>query len=231
MLVRADGAVASTYHPGMSDLEQMPPEPIVLGPSEPVPERPFTAIDLIDRDRAILHELLADVCRLVADSVAGIRTIVPYDAMEWRVDGRAHRHIICLEDRLRSHPKLCVVGFFGERRTELDDTPLEEVNAALVAEFSRYPGITSYSSLELPGGQWANLVLHDDPVDTEYWRRSELHARAVTALSQVHYRTVRIHNGELNGPLLQDPSIVLTSTKFFDFTGEAEWRAKRAFDA
>jgi hypothetical protein len=120
-----------------------------------------------------------------------------------------------------------VVGFFGERRTDLDIAPLEEANAAVVREFAKYPGITSYSSMELPGGHWANMVLHDDPVDTDYWRQSTLHADAVRRLARVHYRTVRIHNARLTTPVRYDPALTILRTKYFDYTSEPEWRAVR----
>ncbi len=119
------------------------------------------------------------------------------------------------------------MGFFGERVTDVDPAPLEEANTEIVAEFTKYPGILSYSSVELPDGKWANLVLHDDPVDREYWRRSELHAEAVRVLSPVHYRNVRIHNAELTDALTDSPNFILERTKYYDFEGGVEWRAQR----
>jgi hypothetical protein len=211
----------------MADL--IAPEPVALGPNEAVPGRPFTAPDLVERDLAVLGQLLLDLRTLVEDAVAGVRAIIRYGPLEWTVEGRLHRHIVCTEERLRSHPGLCVVGFFGERQVDLDSTPLEEANSALVAEFRNYPGITSYSSLELPSSQWANLVLHDDPVDRDYWRRSELHAEAVRALSPVHYRSVRIHNARLTAPVPENPSIVPTVTRYFDFSGGSYWQGLRSF--
>ena len=201
---------------------------MALGPNETVPGRPFTDVVLIERDLSILYGILGDLDSLLTESQAGTRRIVPFRRMAWRVDGLVHRHIICNEKRLRTHPGLCVVGFFGERRTEVDMAPLEKANRAIVGEFANYPGITSYSSLELPGGYWANLVLHDDPSDTDYWRRSELHTRAVKMLSRAHYRNVRIHNAQLSAPVPRQPTIGLLRTKYYDYSGETDWRAERA---
>lgn len=211
----------------MSTLRARTPEPVPLAPGESVPERPFTTVELIDRDVSILYGILGDIRGLLEEAAQGRRSVVPYRHMAWRIDGLAHRHIVCNEERLRSHPRLCVVGFFGERNTELDITPLEKANAALVAEFTHYPGITSYSSLELPGDQWANLVLHDDPVDPDFWRRSNLHSRAVKELAPGHYLNVRIHNAELSARLFDNPSIVIKRTKYWDYAGGSEWRAER----
>ena len=203
------------------------PSPLSLGPREAVPGRPFTSVDLTQRDVTILYEVLGDVRSVLHEVDVGIRSISPYERLTWMVDGLTHRLLICDEPRLRSHPSLCVVGFFGERRTELDSTPLEKANDAIIAEFTKYPGILSYSSMELPGGHWANLVLHDDPIDTQFWRKSELHARAARLLSPVHYLNVRIHNAQLTAGLFQQPVIVVKRTKYYDFSGDGEWRAER----
>lgn len=202
-------------------------ETIELGPKEEAPGRPFTAVGLIEGDIATLQELLADVRGVLREVDAGTRAIEPYQRMTWKVDDLTHRLIICDESKLRYRDRTSAVGFFGERRTEVDPAPLEEANTAIVAEFTKYPGILSYSSVELPGGKWANLVLHDSPVDRDHWRRSELHAEAVKALSPVHYRNVRIHNAELTDALTDSPNFVLERTKYFDFEGGTEWRAQR----
>ena len=203
------------------------PETIALGPRDEAPGRPFTAVDLIERDASTLLELLADVRSVLHEAKEGRRTIEPYQRLAWNVDGLAHRLIICNEQKLRFREKTCAVGFFGERRTDIDSAPLEEANTAIVAEFTHYPGILSYSSVELAKGRWANLVLHDDPIDREYWRGSQLHAEAVRLLSPVHYRNVRIHNAELTDALTEDPKLTLERTKYYDFDGGVEWRAER----
>ena len=203
------------------------PETLSLGPNEAVSERPFTAIELIDRDVSIMHGMLDDVVRVLGESDLGVREIVPLKRIAWREDRRARRLVVCDEERLKVHHDLCVVGFFGERRTEMDVAPLEEANAAIVAQFKNYPGILSYSSMELPDGYWANMVLHDDPVDREYWNRSALHAQAARILSPIHYRTVRIHNARLTASVLERPSFVLMRTKYWDYSGDDEWAAER----
>lgn len=209
--------------------ERLTPETVTLGPTESAHGRPFTAVELLQHDHEVLREILADLRTRLHAHLAGRSPLPVHTVVDQQVDGRTMRHVMCNELRLRTHPALCVVGFFGERHIELDVTPLEEANAALVRDFRNYPGITSYSSRELPSGQWANLVLHDDPVDTEFWRRSELHARAVDALSPVYYRNVRIHNARLTAAVPDAPDIVVHSTKYFDFSDGSGWRATREF--
>ena len=84
--------------------------------------------------------------------------------------------------------------------------------------------------MELAGSQWANLVLHDDPIDTEYWRQSEMHARAVELLSPVYYKYVRIHNARLTAGLFDVPAVEVKRTKYYDYGSEPEWRAVRELE-
>lgn len=199
---------------------------VMLGPDDVVAERPFTAVEATGRDLEILHEILADVRSVVVEVEEGAR-LEPYQKLAWRVGGLTHRLLVCDVDRLRAHPGLCVVGFFGDKRPDIDPWPLEEANSVIVNEFVKYPGILAYASIELPDTKWANLVLHDDPVDTEFWRKSTVHARAVETLSPQHYFNVRIHNGCLTSGLFDGPSILITKTKYFDFMGPEPWRAER----
>lgn len=199
----------------------------MLDTLEVVDGRPFTAIENTAHDLAIVSAMVGDVRHVLDDIDHGRRTVAAFEKLVWRVKGLTHRLLITDEDRLRAHPRLCVVGFFGERHTELDPSPLEEANTAIVSQFVDYPGILSYGSIEVGDGRWANLVLHDDPSDREYWRRNACHSEAVRELSPVHYKHVRIHNARLSGPLSEDPSLVELRTKYFDYTGPKTWRAER----
>ncbi len=203
------------------------PVTVSLGPGDVVSDRPFTAADLTIRDLAILQGILADVRSVVVEIEEGARVFEPYQKLAWRVGGLTHRLLLCDVERLRDHSGLCVVGFFGDRRPSMDPWPLEEANTEIVAEFAQYPGILSYASVELPEGHWANLVLHDDPVDIQFWRTSKMHQRAVETLSPEHYFNVRIHNGRLTSGIFERPTIVITKTQYFDYTGGEAWRAER----
>lgn len=202
-------------------------DPVSLEPNEVVPGRPFTDPGLTEGDVAMLDHMLEDLRGVLEEAEVPPAKVMPYHQMAWRVGGHSHRLIVCNEGRLRTHPDLCIVGFFGDRRTSLDIGPLEQANAAVVAEFREYPGILSYSSTSLDTGQWGNMVLHEEPMDAERWRQSEKHADAVDTLSPVHYRCVRIHNARLTAGLFDDPGVAVVRTKYFDFTGESEWRGVR----
>lgn len=204
-----------------------PRETLLLGSAEVLPQRPFTAREHTARDLGVVAAMLADVIEVLDDIDRGHRVVAPFQKLVWRVDGLTHRVLITDEDRLRSHPGLCVVGFFGERHLELDPSPLEDANTEIVADFVDYPGILAYGSIEVGGGRWANLVLHDDPSDRDHWRGNPRHARAVRVLSPMHYKNVRIHNARLSGPLSNHPSLIDVRTKYFDYSGPEIWRAER----
>ena len=202
-------------------------EPLSLGPKEIVSGRPFTSVELIDRDVSVLHGILDDLVRVLGEADLAGERLTPYQRIVWQEDGLTRRLLVCDEDRLRDHEDACVVGFFAERRADLGIGPLEEANSAIVAQFRNFPGILSYSSIELPNGYWANMVLHDDPVDRDYWSRGALHAQAARTLGPMHYRTVRIHNARLTGPVLEQPSFVVKKTKYWDYSEATEWVAER----
>ena len=179
------------------------------------------------RDLGILHGILADVRSVVVEVEEGARHHQPYQKLVWKVGGLTHRLLVTDIGRIRTHPGLCVVGFFGDKRPDKDGLLLDEANTEIVAEFPKYPGILAYASLELPDEHWANMVLHDDPVDVQFWRTSEMHAWAVESLSPQHYFNVRIHNGILTSGIFDRPRIVIRKTKYFDYTTGDMWRAER----
>ncbi len=199
----------------------------VLNADQSVARRPFTSISLFRRDLATLSYITEDLRALLARMAAGEVTLTPYLVNEWEVHGLKRRAIVTNPMGLHNRRTVCVVGFFGERHLDRDTTPLEEANADIVLEFKNYPGILSYCSMELADGNWANLVLHDVPQVREYWRSSELHARAAHELSPLYYRTVRIHNGVLPGGLMSGRAIVVERTKFWDYRSPRVWHAVR----
>lgn len=199
-----------------------------LGPEETISRRPFTSPRLYERDRAILAYMVEDLRGLLGEVAEGTVTVDAHSPLEWSVHGLRRRTIVCDPDTLLAGRKdLCVVGFFGLRYPGKDAMALEEANADLVLEFRNYPGILSYSSMELADGNWANLVIHDLPRAREYWRASQRHADAASRLSPLFYQTVRIHNGILPRGINAGRSIVIQRTKYWDFRRAKVWQAVR----
>jgi hypothetical protein len=199
----------------------------VLASDQSVARRPFTSPGLYPRDLAILGYMLEDLRGLLVRVATGKVTLVPFGAIEWVVHDLKRRVVICDAMSLHNRRSAQLVGFFGERHPEQDGTPLEEANFEIVLEFQKYPGILSYSSMELADGNWANLVLHNVAEDRETWRASEAHARAARELSPLYYRTVRIHNGVLPDGVMGNRSIVVERTKYWDYGSSTVWHAVR----
>ena len=197
----------------------------ILGPQQVVRGRPFTKPSLYRSDTRALTYMLHDLkCLIDANRIP----VVPFTAIEWDVNGLSRRAMVCDLGALTGrHKELCFVGFFGERHFDRSMEPLESANAELVLEFRNYPGILSYSSMELYDGNWANLVIHDVPKAREYWRSSERHAEAAERLSPQFYRSVRIHNGTIPGGLSGGGDVVIQTTKYWDYTSKRVWRAVR----
>jgi hypothetical protein len=200
---------------------------VVLTADQTVARRPFTSPGLYARDLAILGYMLEDLRGFLTRMDEGELTIVPYVAIEWVVQDLKRRVVVCDPVNLPRRRSAQLVGFFGERHPDRDGAPLEEANFEIVLEFQKYPGILSYSSMELADGNWANLVLHNVAEDRETWRASEAHARAARELSPLFYRTIRIHNGVLPDGVMGNRSIVVERTKYWDFGSTEMWHAVR----
>ena len=198
-----------------------------LGPDQEVQGRPFTSPGRYERDLQVLGYMVEDLRGLMGELYAGRTSIHPYQPVTWRVHGLGRRTVVCDPMRLGERRDVCVVGFFGERRHDIDQTALEAADAAVLLEFRSYPGILAYSSMQLPDGNWGNLVLHTAPEDRESWRGSAIHARAVAELAPVHYGTVRIHNGVLPDGLSGSHSIAIERTKYWDYQRTTHWHAVR----
>lgn len=211
-------------------------EPLAIGPDEVVDDHPCTNTSLYAADRGLIAYMLQDVRALARLWVDGTTDVVPYEPIIWWVHGLKRRLVPCDLDRLVDGCDLEVVGFFGSRRLasegglDSEADPIDDLDAQLTAEFRNYPGIASYSTIEMHDGFWANLVLHSVPSDAEDWRGSGVHKGAVR-MSPTLYRDVRIHNGRLPGGVGSSDEVVLHQTKYWDYgpvpNAELTWTAVR----
>jgi hypothetical protein len=196
-----------------------------LHADEQLPDRPFTAPELIRRDLAALDHMRGRLRALLADPDA------TGDAQEYlRVDeatGRGHDVTIARRTALLAASELAVVGFFGHRRRDIDLAPLLEADAALTLEFDDHPGVYSYSRLELEDGNWGNMVLLRDEAAGRVWLASERHAYAVRQLAPRYYHTVRLHNATLPDGLFGPSPLRLARTRYYDYQAPLPWIAVR----
>jgi hypothetical protein len=142
-----------------------------------------------------------------------------------------HRAIVCDPRRLGDGRDLVWVGFFAVKRRDRDPAPLTVMDDELIGEFPAHPDVLSYSSLELPDGDWGNLILLDGDRARERWREGERHAYAARELAPRHYTDVRLHQGVLPGGVGGGREPVLRRTKYYDYRGAVTWRAERELPA
>ena len=199
----------------------------VLGPTERVPGRPFTSVDLYESDLAVLMGMIDQVRTYLDRAHAGQINITPYKRIARTKDGLKRRDIFCSPEELESLDELAVVGFLAERNEHRDMSRLEKANAKIVTEFKHHPGILSYSSRELPSSNWANLVLNRSREVADQWSESESHTKAADELSPLHYRSVRIHSGRLPGGLRGGGRFIIERTRYLDYRSQDVWRAVR----
>ena len=178
-------------------------------------------------DHALLAYLLQDLRSLMRRCRKGEITIAPHEVLTWEVHGLQRRVVMCDPDALLEAPMVNVVGFFGDRRTDADVVCLDGVEIDLLAEFRNYPGIMSYSSVELVDHHWANLVVHAVPDDRQAWRGSSVHKHAVAHIAPKVYHSVRIHNGWIHGGVTGPGHVEIGTTKYWDYDVSPTWEAIR----
>ncbi len=201
--------------------------PILLTADESPAGHPCASTKHYRSDLALLNYLLQDLRALVRKAVYGDIALTAHETLTWEVHGLRRRTVICDPNRLSGRTDFSIVGFFGDRRPESDDEPIEEVEVGLLAEFRNYPGILSYSSVELVDKHWANLVVHTEPADREAWRNSKIHVHAAEVMAPEIYRSVRINNGSLYDGVIGSETIVIESTKYWDYDYKPTWHGLR----
>lgn len=203
------------------------PEPITLAPDEDPAGRDFASTARYAGDIALLNYLLQDLRVLVRRYVKGEIELQPQQVMNWEVHGLQRRTVMCDPESLRCTEDLQMVGFFGDRRERADQDAIDMSEFDLIDEFRNYPGILSYSSIELVDHYWANLVVHRAPTDREAWRSSAAHRQAVDEVAPQAYHSVRIHNGCIRGGVSGSKTVLIQVTKYWDYDVSPTWSAVR----
>jgi hypothetical protein len=215
--------------PGAGEPTPVLLDPILLEPNESPADHPCAAVEHYHSDLALLGYLLQDLRVLVRRAAKGEIPLQPYGRITWEVHGLKRRTVTCDPIRLLERDDFQIVGFLADRRTLPTAGELDEAELDVIDEFENYPGIVSYSSLELVDHQWANLVVHTTPDDREAWRHSERHIRAAEDLAPRVYHNVRIHNGCIPEGPIGRRTVVIESTKYWDYDSPEPWHAFREF--
>jgi hypothetical protein len=133
--------------------------------------------------------------------------------------GRNHRIVIYRQQELFQKLPLAFVGFISKRKRSLLPSIVEQIQQAdqkLVAELVKAPGILSYSSLELPCGEWCNLVVLADVSAKKQIKGTETHAYAAYHLAHTYYEWIRLHTGTMSEGL-DHMEMRLLNTKYYTF--------------
>ncbi len=202
---------------------------VQLGAYETVLTHPCTDVSLYAPDLDVMAYMLQDLRTLLRSHDAGKADLRAHVPTVWHVHELRRRTVVCEPERIRERQRVCIVGFFGNRRAQLPYDSVDTIDVRLLDEFKAYPGILSYTSMELADDYWANLVVHAEPEDREIWRTSAAHVRAVE-MSPTLYTDVRIYNGHLPDGVSGNRAIDIESTKYWDYDHAPVWRAARVFD-
>ena len=203
-------------------------QPIRLAYDESPADHPCAHLRHYGADLALLNYLLQDLRVLVRQADAGDTELHPYQTIIWDVHGLRRRTVMCDPASLILGTDVYIVGFLGDRRSSDDAKEIDAFEIDVIGEFRQYPGILSYSSVELIDSQWANLVIHTNVGDREAWRHSAVHMDAAQDLAPRVYRSVRIHNGYVRGGPIGSETVIVETTKYFDYDSDPMWHAIRA---
>lgn len=116
----------------------------------------------------------------------------------------SHRIVLYDPPQLLQSKSLAFVGFVSGRRAGTDPSvgqELHAVDAQMLAELARIPGLLAYSSLELRPGHWYNLVVLQSLDSKAHFRHSGTHQYAAYELAPRAYDWIRIHSGVIPGGL------------------------------
>lgn len=202
---------------------------IKLTANERVDERPFTHPAYTTLERRLIRYMLTRLCQ-VLETIhwrGNPNVLAPVVQELIEADGRHHRIIPIRPKLLRERNSFSVVGFFGQRDFDADDTGIAARDKMLFDEMGKHEGLLSYSSLELTNGNYGNCVVFSDDAAKAHWGHSQNHQIAAQDLSPLYYRTIRLYNGILPASIMEAYKLELRVAKYYDYRGTATWAAIR----
>jgi len=139
-------------------------------------------------------------------------------------DGSLHHIVMPDIAALTAATNLAAVGFFGQARSDVDHTPIGDLEEQLISTMDGSDGLVAYYNVHWQMKEWGNLVVFVDDGTRSAWGDDDRHRNAVRRAPQ-HYRSIRLHRAELSGGLTG--SIRILRTTYLDFTTSQPWRATR----
>lgn len=204
---------------------------LVLAAEEKIEGRPFTDPDHSQGDLETMRRMAQQLVDtyddpVLCDFVPGKNKVCQSDPQ-----GRHFRIYYVQPKLLFGLRGLTVVGFFGQKRPGADIRPLIQADKKFEFEFVNHPGLLSLSTVRLPDGDFANLVLFTDAEARDHWNNSPLHRELVPKISPPYYKSIRLNNGILPAGLAAPDDLQLIRVKYLDYSTSPPWRAVRNFEA
>lgn len=147
-------------------------------------------------DTAVLCHIARSTRRLVSDLNMSFEQ--PKILENKDSSGRTHRFALYRAELIESVEKLGFVGFFSEKWPDPNAKTVDAIaraDALMLGELTDVKDVLVYSSMELPNGDWANLVVRDAADDQSGVTASPVHKFASSILSPDYYAAIRIHMG------------------------------------
>lgn len=190
-------------------------------------ERPFTHPKHIPDDLATLRYMASQLHLTLQNPhmVPNIPQTILYNVPGQ--SGWIQRQVLAHPNHFKTHNLLHVVGFFGQSRSQANIELAQEFDLTLMAEIPQHEGLSSYCTMQLKDGNYANLVLFVSEDAQMGWSRSEAHAKAVYELSPGFYHSVRIYNGRLRQGTHHSDTLTLHKARYFDYDDSPMWRGVR----
>lgn len=193
--------------------------------------RPFTdpSHTASDRRRLVgMVEQLVDTYDdpAVCDFAPGKRPVCESDP-----EGRHFRIYYVRPSLLFDANDIVVVGFFGMKRPNADIRPLLAADKRFEPELHHHDGLLSLSTVRLPDGNFANLVLFTDHDAKDGWNRAPIHRDTVAEISPPYYRSIRLSNAVLPDGLADPDALEMQTVRYIDYETDPPWRAVRRLDA
>lgn len=198
--------------------------PVSLGQVEKITERPFTHIDHITKDREILVHMARQL-NVFLEKHPDILEMSKSIYID-EPDGRSHRYFVPRVEALTQTSKVYLVGFFSHKQEGAASDHFGDLDNRLIEQLPMYQEILSYSTMELPNGDFGNLVLLSDEEAKTKWMQGKIHNRAVD-LSPDYYQYVRINNGVLPEGIAKPDLLRITRVKYYDYLEDPPWKAVR----
>lgn len=198
--------------------------PVKLGKGELITERPFTHTEHISKDREILAHMTRQLRALLEKHPEILEMSKSIYINE--PDGHSHRYFVPKAAKWTHTDKVYLVGFFSHKQEGASKNHFGDLDERLIKELPTYQEILSYSTMELPNGDFGNLVLLSNEEAKTKWMHAKTHNRAV-ALSPDYYQYVRINNGVLPNGIMDPKTLQITRVKYYDYTVDPHWKAVR----